>query len=158
MSQVVPARLPSGLVRGVDRLVRSGKYRNRSEVLKEGTRLLVSSPDSPPVAMVKTVSRLASMVMAWGRPGVKAVVLFGSAARGTPTVDSDVDLLVVVEEGDAWRVRSSLYELIYPIMVGSNLDISLMVATVAGWRRMVREEDPIVESILKDGQILWGRL
>ena len=38
-------------------------------------------------------------------PGlVEQIVIFGSKARGTATMDSDLDVLVVIREGD-WRLK-----------------------------------------------------
>ena len=40
------------------------------------------------------------------------VILYGSHARGTATPDSDVDVLVVVDDAlDPWKVRRSLAHL-----------------------------------------------
>lgn len=37
---------------------------------------------------------------------VEQIIIFGSKARGTATADSDLDLLVVIREGD-WRLNTT---------------------------------------------------
>lgn len=59
---------------------------------------------------------------------LKAVILYGSHARGTATEDSDVDLLVVVD--DALRpdeVRRSLSDLLLDILLEEGELVSVVV-------------------------------
>ncbi len=60
--------------------------------------------------------------------GIKAVILYGSHTRGTATEDSDVDLLVVVD--DALRpdeVRRSLSNLLLDILLEEGELVSVIV-------------------------------
>jgi len=41
---------------------------------------------------------------------VTDIILFGSVARNEATLESDVDLLVLVEGKEGWAVRSRLYD------------------------------------------------
>ncbi|MDR7415275.1 MAG: nucleotidyltransferase domain-containing protein [Armatimonadota bacterium] len=60
--------------------------------------------------------------------GIKAVILYGSYALGTATEDSDVDLLVVVEDSlDPWQVRRSLDALLFDILLETGELISVVV-------------------------------
>jgi len=159
MSRVVPARLPAELVRGVNALVKSGRYANRSEVIKEATRLLLSSGGLPsPSSMAKVAARLVSVLVAWNSLGVESVTLYGSVARGEAGSQSDVDILVVIDKGEAWRIRRSLYELIYPVIAVLGVDISLMVVRRSDWLDMLAGRDPFAVSVLKEGRPLWGEL
>ncbi len=158
MSRVVPARLPPDLAKGIDQLVKSGRYANRSEVIKEATRLLLSSGDHPPPSsMAKAAARLATLIAAWNTPTIESIVLYGSLARGETTPESDVDMLVIIREGKPWMIRRALYELIYPVIASLGVDISLIVLTKGDWQGMIKEGDPLARSILKDGRPLWGR-
>ena len=159
MSRVVPARLPAELVKGVNALVKSGRYTNRSEVIKEATRLLLSSGGlPPPSSMAKVAVRLVSVLVAWNSLGVESVTLYGSVARGEAGSQSDVDILVVVEKGEAWRTRRSLYELIYPVIAVLGVDVSLTVVRREDWLDMLENGDPFAVSVLKEGRPLWGQL
>lgn len=159
MSRVVPARLPPDLAKGIDRLVRSGRFANRSEAIKEATRLLLSAGDlPPPSSMARAASRLVSLLVAWNAPSVDAIVLYGSLARGEAGARSDIDILVVISRGEAWKVRRSLYDLIYPVIVALGVDVSLLVLNRGSWLSMAQQGDPLAGSILKEGVVLWGRL
>lgn len=159
MSRVIPTRLPPDLAKGVEDLVKTGRYPNRSEVVKEAIRLLLSSGDLPPApSMAKAAARLAALLAAWNTPAVETIVLFGSTARGEATPESDIDLLVITKEGKPWLVRRTLYELIYPIIASLGVDISLTVFQRNDWLKMLSEGDPLAASIIKEGIPLWGSL
>lgn len=159
MSRVVPTRLPNELARGVDALVRSGRYANRSEVIKEATRLLLSSGGlPPPSSMVRIAERLVSALVDWNKLGVESVTLYGSVARGESDSQSDVDILVVVDKDEPWKIRRTLYETIYPIIAVLGIDISLMVISHVDWIDMLENGDPFATSVLKEGRPLWGHL
>ncbi len=155
----MPARLPAELARGVSALVKSGRYANRSEVIKEATRLLLSSGGlPPPSSMARVAARLVSVLVAWNSLGVESVTLYGSVARGEAGSQSDVDILVVVDKGEPWRIRRSLYELIYPVIAVMGVDISLVVVRREDWLGMLASRDPFAVSVLKEGRPLWGEL
>jgi predicted nucleotidyltransferase len=157
MSRVVPARFPRDLAKGVDRLVKSGRYPNRSEVIKAATRLLLSSGDQPPPSsMARAAARLTALLAAWNMPTIETIVLYGSQAREEATPESDIDLLVIIKEGKAWMVRRRLYEFIYPVIASLGIDISLTVLTKTDWLSMIDKDDPLAASILKEGVPLWG--
>jgi predicted nucleotidyltransferase len=159
MSRVVPARLPAELLRGVNALVKSGRYANRSEVIKEATRLLLSSGGlPPPSSMARVAARLVSVMVSWNSFGVESVTLYGSVARGEAGPQSDVDILVIVDEGEPWRIRRSVYELIYPAIAVLGVDISIMVLRREYWLDMMDNRDPFALSVLKEGRPLWGQL
>jgi len=61
-------------------------------------------------------------------PRLKAVILYGSHARGTATKDSDVDLLAVVDDSlDPWRVRRSLDNLLFEVLLETGELVSVIV-------------------------------
>lgn len=59
---------------------------------------------------------------------VKAILLYGSYARGTATEDSDVDFLVVVDDTlDPWEVHGSLDVPLFEILLESGQLVSVIV-------------------------------
>jgi uncharacterized protein len=82
------------------------------------------------------------------------IVLFGSYAWGTPTPDSDVDLLVILET-DAprkecqWAVSRLLYPRPFPV--------DILVKTPAEVERAVAEGDFFLGEILARGRVLYER-
>ena len=88
---------------------------------------------------------------------VKAVVLFGSVARGDARPDSDTDLLVVTgAEGDARPVRDTILETEGRIFARLGLRISPMVLPLARVRERYRDEDPLMKNIEAEGRVLSG--
>ena len=83
----------------------------------------------------------------------KKVILFGSYAYGTPTSDSDLDLLIIMESRDrpSERIRkvSDLFE-------PRPLPMDFVVLTPSELRRRLSGFDPFLEEILKKGRLLYG--
>ena len=90
--------------------------------------------------------------------GPRCVYLFGSCARGTPTVDSDVDLLIVEDERfdrrrNRWaelkRIRRALRPFRVPkdILVYSNDEFEK-------WRHSVNH---VVAHAVREGRLLYER-
>jgi predicted nucleotidyltransferase len=60
--------------------------------------------------------------------GIQAILLYGSYARGSATPDSDIDLLVLIDETlSPTEVRRSLSELLYDILLENGELISVIV-------------------------------
>jgi predicted nucleotidyltransferase len=87
-------------------------------------------------------------------PGVEKVILFGSYARGNPTPDSDVDLLVV------WKTRRPLLECRMRIST-LFLDRSFPMDVVVRTPRQVRESlagfDPFLQEVQSTGKVLYEK-
>ncbi|RJP74481.1 MAG: nucleotidyltransferase domain-containing protein [Candidatus Zixiibacteriota bacterium] len=82
------------------------------------------------------------------------IILFGSYARGNPTPDSDVDLLVIMEySGRKWevihRMRQSLADFDVPK--------DIVIRTPAEVERFGRFVGTILYPALKEGQVLYAR-
>ena len=59
---------------------------------------------------------------------IKEILLYGSQAREESTADSDVDLLVVIDdELDRFAVRKSLSDILWDILMSSGELISVIV-------------------------------
>ncbi len=139
--------------------MKTGRFSNRSEAIKEATRSLLSSGELPSsAAMARAAAQLTCLMITWNTPTVEAVVLYGSLARGTAGPESDVDLLVLLGRGEAWKLRRQLYDLVYPVLASLGVDISLNVLAKTTWQEMLRQNDPLARSILKEGVALWGSL
>jgi predicted nucleotidyltransferase len=57
---------------------------------------------------------------------IRGVILYGSVARGTAVEDSDIDLLVVIDEED-FRLRRELVGLSFDILLETGGDLSVKV-------------------------------
>jgi len=89
------------LERYIRRKVDSGLYSNASEVVREALRLLVGretgdagrSAREPPQSE-QIQAKLKALEKPLRERGLTGLALFGSTARGTSRVDSDVDVLI----------------------------------------------------------------
>jgi predicted nucleotidyltransferase len=103
-------------------------------------------PMASPIEMLTRVVRDAA-------PGVKAVIVFGSVARGEARADSDVDLVVIAPE--SWDGRADLQEQVRE-RLGNDCDVLHLSA--ADFTRAPEDREPIVAEILKDGFALIGAM
>lgn len=79
------------------------------------------------------------------------VILFGSYARGKPTADSDVDILVVMPHGGSPAVRAA--EIRKRVHAGFPLD--LVVRSPVEIRRRLAVGDCFIREVLEEGQSLY---
>ena len=103
------------LERYIRRKVNSGLYSNASEVVREALRLLVGRETTPAGNSRRESPKgedIHAELKALERPlrerGLRALALFGSAARGTSRPESDIDVLIDV----APDVKFSLIDLV----------------------------------------------
>jgi predicted nucleotidyltransferase len=82
---------------------------------------------------------------------VRAVILFGSIARGDPGVDSDIDLAVIATP--AWDKRVELQDTVRT-RLGNDCDVLLFTWTE--FRQRAAEGEPVVSDILREGVALVG--
>ncbi|MCK4224921.1 MAG: nucleotidyltransferase domain-containing protein [candidate division Zixibacteria bacterium] len=67
------------------------------------------------------------LLKAYGE-GIKQVILYGSCARGKATKDSDIDLLVVVDDSlNPFEVRKSLSDTIFDVLLEKGELFSVIV-------------------------------
>jgi predicted nucleotidyltransferase len=79
------------------------------------------------------------------------VILFGSYAYGTPTPDSDVDLLVVMScEGKETRKAIEILHTINP-----KIPIDLLVRTPEHLQQRLAWNDFFLQEVVEKGQVLY---
>jgi predicted nucleotidyltransferase len=84
---------------------------------------------------------------------VKAVILFGSVARGEANIYSDVDLAVIAPAG--WDGRADLEDAVR-MRLGNNCDV--LVFTPEDFTRLADIGEPVVRKILTSGVALIGSI
>lgn len=84
---------------------------------------------------------------------VKAVMLFGSIARGEARLDSDIDLAVIAAAG--WDSRAELEDAVRT-RLGNDCDVLVFAPTE--FTRLADGGEPVVRAILADGIALLGLL
>ena len=84
-------------------------------------------------------------------PGqIEDLIVFGSKARGDARPDSDLDVLVVVREGD-WRLKDALALVGYDLAIGTDVVPSIQVYTIAEWSQLRQRQSVLLEAVERDG-------
>lgn len=86
-------------------------------------------------------------------PGVLAVVLFGSLARGDATAASDADVLIILRDSPVDFVE----RLVQYKPVGLGVSVEVFPYTLEEARRALSEQWGVVGVALKEGKMLLGR-
>ena len=79
----------------------------------------------------------------------RAIILFGSRARGTNRADSDYDLLVVSDE-----LRD--YDEVYRPVAGRGLHCDVVPCTSEAWREAVLDAGGVLRAALDHGVLIYG--
>jgi predicted nucleotidyltransferase len=83
------------------------------------------------------------------------IVLFGSHAWGTPTEDSDVDLLVIVTRSDSSPAQRSAQA--HRCLRGVLIPMDLLVKTREEVERFAGVPASLEAEILQRGKVIYGR-
>jgi predicted nucleotidyltransferase len=106
---------------------------------------------APLRALLDPVAALRAAIDAATGGDARAVILFGSIARGEATTDSDIDLAVIAPSG--WDRRVELEDSVRA-RLGNDCDV--LVFTQAEFDRLATSGEPVVSDILRDGIALIG--
>lgn len=84
----------------------------------------------------------------------ESIVLFGSYAYGTPTPDSDVDLLVIMESDQSIHARTvEVSDILYP----RPFPVDVIVRTPDELQEQLKAGDPFFNEIIAKGRVLYER-
>ena len=85
------------------------------------------------------------------REGVTKVILYGSYVRGEATKDSDIDVLVLVDQSlNPFKVRDSLSELLYDILLEEGELVSVIVIPESLFESY---NSPFILNVRKEGLV-----
>lgn len=78
--------------------------------------------------IIQLVNRIKNHLIKTYGEKIKDVILYGSHVRGEATKDSDIDILVLVDDSiDPFEVRRSLSDLLFDILIEKGELISVVV-------------------------------
>jgi predicted nucleotidyltransferase len=108
---------------------------------------------SPLRALVDPLAALKEIVEQAVAPGVQAVLLFGSIARGEAAADSDIDLAVIADR--EWQGQGQVHlEDTVRSRLGNNCDV--LAFTPSEFTKLAHDGEPVVSDILRQGIALIG--
>lgn len=84
----------------------------------------------------------------------RKIILFGSHAWGTPHRDSDIDLLVIVEQ-DEFRPTQRASRA-YRCLRGLALPVEVIVSTINEIQQNLQIPSSLTRKILEKGKVLYG--
>ncbi len=85
----------------------------------------------------------------------ETIYLFGSYAWGTPDAESDLDLLVVVDEykKERWKMMSDGHK----ALLGLGIFKDLVLYTKDEFERAVADKTTLCSKVAQDGKILYAK-
>jgi predicted nucleotidyltransferase len=81
------------------------------------------------------------------------IILFGSAARGDATLDSDADFLIIKKD-TPYKGRDRIIEV--SRLIDRNMPADFLVYRPEEFEKRLAMGDPFLEMILQEGQVLYG--
>jgi uncharacterized protein len=81
---------------------------------------------------------------------ISRVIVFGSKARGDADEDSDLDLLVIIEDGD-WRLKWDIADIAYRLALGTDVVPSMQIYTTGEWQTLARRRSVFRDAVERDG-------
>lgn len=135
---------------------------------KKGVQYLIKiNPSSPYFSKIKEILNLdteplkdlakdAAESLQTEFPEIKSIYLFGSVAKGRPTLTSDIDLLVLVSEDAPDDIINDLMAHLEGEMPAMELNISLTVYREKELERDERRNIELMRDVKREGELLVG--
>jgi predicted nucleotidyltransferase len=79
--------------------------------------------------------------------------LFGSKARGDACPESDMDVLVVLEDYD-WELKKAVYDLCYDIGMEHGILIAPILRSRAEYESPLRRATPFHQAVMREGVLV----
>jgi uncharacterized protein len=87
----------------------------------------------------------------------KSIILFGSTAKGTDNEDSDIDLLIIWDEFE--NTPNVKRRIMLRKIIGINdIPLDIITCTINELNNALRDKNSFTSHIVKEGEILYGRL
>ena len=96
----------------------------------------------------KTLDDIIRRIVEVAQP--ERIILFGSTARGDMTRNSDVDLLIIKEGGDA-NLRAQIYEKMYDVRVA----VDAILVSPADVERYKDSHALVIKPALQEGRVVY---
>lgn len=143
-----------GIAAVLDRLTETGivtAERAGSSILYEANRDHLAWPAVEALVGIRSalIHRLGDLLGSWEHPPQQAT-LFGSTARGDGGTTSDIDVLVVHRDSTP-PIDAEVEELQSSAFRWTGNHAQLVVVSASAWKKMAHDNDPLVDSVRRDG-------
>lgn len=78
------------------------------------------------------------------------ILMYASKARGDTHEDSDLDILLIIKEGD-WWLKREIRDQGYELSVGTDVFSSIQVFTEQEWKRLKQVDSIFQENVENEG-------
>ncbi len=102
----------------------------------------------------KDISTMSSKIVELLNP--HSIYLFGSYAWGEPRIDSDIDLLVVVDNYNRTRTEYRM-EIFKGLREYDTISIDLLIRTTEEFNKYIEVEGTLNHNIYKNGKLIYER-
>lgn len=136
--------IPANATYPKDRRETTGQYRN----WRQRTAL---SADKP---FMKTINSMVSELRRIYGDKLKAVILYGSYARGTQTEESDVDIAVILSEKPEKALTDAMIDCVAAHELECGKVLSVIDINTDSYQKW-QETIPFYKNIRKEGIVLW---
>jgi predicted nucleotidyltransferase len=99
----------------------------------------------------KELHRITQQIIEKYKP--EKIILFGSAARGEGSPDSDADFLIIKKDTPFYgsdRVRE------LSCLVDRKIPVDLLIYRPEEYEKRLQMGDPFLKAIIKEGKVLYG--
>ncbi|MFH1929570.1 MAG: nucleotidyltransferase domain-containing protein [Chloroflexota bacterium] len=110
----------------------------------------LSSSDGPTMKEQAAVQAFLQRLHRDHSQALRRTVLFGSKARGDSEPDSDIDILIVVDE-ESWTLRDAISAIAAQVSLEYGVLIGPRVIGQERWARMERERFSFYENVAREG-------
>ena len=88
----------------------------------------------------------------------KKIILFGSCAKGIISIDSDIDLCIVLESNLNLQERAELRgELLKDLIDITEHEVDLYICGEEQWINQHKDRATFIGKICREGKVLYGR-
>ena len=89
-----------------------------------------------------------------GIASVRALIVFGSVARGEATMESDLDVLAVVDHVMSYTEETAAYDAVYRTNLQYDTNISLVIVDSERWESPIWSQLPLYQAVQQEGLLL----
>jgi len=101
------------------------------------------------------LAAFAEKVIAQDGGQVRAIILFGSKARGDAHPESDTDVLVLCDSDDP-ETKRRFWRLAFDVLLDCGAYLSVRAMSLARWRELAARRPQLYANLVRDGIVVYA--